>query len=254
METRGFTDGRTTANRPYEGVRAVVFDAVGTLITPEPDVVTVYHDIGRAHGSETTLATIGERFGRAFRETGRAGAGSADPHLTSEAAEREFWRAVVSSVFSDVPEPAATACFKALFAHFARPEAWRVFDDVAATLDELNRRGLTLAVASNFDSRLHAVFDGHAELAGITRRFVSSELGWRKPDGRFFHAVCDGLGCRPEQVLYVGDDPEADLAGAEAAGLPALLLRRGATEAEGGLSSLAQLPGRIDPTFDHDVT
>ena len=249
-----FRDRRRAAVRDFAGIRAVVFDAVGTLITPAPDVATVYRDIGCAHGSRKSIEAVSRLFGRAFRETSRRRSGASEPHTTNEAAERNFWRAVVSAVLDDLNEPAATACFDALFTYFGRPEAWRVFDDVPETIAALSRRGLTLAVASNFDARLHVVFDGHSILTPVARRFFSSEIGWRKPDTRFFAAVCDGLGLSPAQVLYVGDEPETDVEAAGAAGLRALLLRRGGVGGAGVVTELTQLPGRIDPTSVPDGT
>ena len=44
-------------------------------------------------------------------------------------------------------------------------------------------------MASNFDSRLHAVCEGHHVLHRISRRVVSSEIGHRKPGPQFFQAL-----------------------------------------------------------------
>ena len=172
--------------------RWVVFDAVGTLITPDPPVAEAYFQAGRAQGSRQTRDAVAARFREAFGGPLRA-TPPAGVHSTDEATERAFWRAVVAAVFDDLTGAAAERCFDALFDHFARPTAWRVYADVAPTLAALAALGLPVAVASNFDARLHGVFAGHRELEGIGRRFVSSELGWRKPDGRFFTAVCDRL-------------------------------------------------------------
>ncbi|HEX6984819.1 MAG TPA: HAD-IA family hydrolase, partial [Planctomycetaceae bacterium] len=231
-------------------IRAVVFDAVGTLITPEPSAGEAYHAVGRRHGSARDAGEVARRFAECFRATLRTDGG--DPHRTDEATERAFWRAVVAGVFDDLSADAAERCFQSLFAHFACPAAWRVFADVGPALRELHSRGRTLAVASNFDARLHGVFAGHPELAAIDRRFVSSEIGWRKPDRRFFAAVCDGLGRRPEEVLYVGDEPESDVAAASEAGLRSVLLRRGGPPGPGVLTDLAQLPPLLGPTSRSD--
>lgn len=227
-------------------VRAVVFDAVGTLITPDPQAGVAYHLAGRRHGSLRSEADVVRRFADAFRRTSRQA--SSEPHRTDEATEQAFWRQVVEVVFDDLPPHPADRCFGDLFEHFGRPEAWKVYPDVAPSLKELNRRGFTLAVASNFDARLHAVFDGHPDLAPIHRRFVSSELGWRKPDRRFFSAVGQGLGVQPDQILYVGDEPESDIAAATAAGFQALLLRRRGPKGTDVLTDLGQLVNRIGPT------
>lgn len=48
-----------------------------------------------------------------------------------------------------------------------------------------------------------------------------------KPAAGFFHAAVDSLGCKPEEVLMIGDDVEADINGALDAGLQACLVRTG---------------------------
>jgi putative hydrolase of the HAD superfamily len=48
--------------------------------------------------------------------------------------------------------------------------------------------------------------------------FASSELGWRKPAPEFFREIEARLGCEPEELLLVGDDPELDIVAARRAG------------------------------------
>jgi FMN phosphatase YigB (HAD superfamily) len=52
---------------------------------------------------------------------------------------------------------------------------------------------------------------------------TSAACGWRKPDSRAFEAVADELNVRLEDLIHVGDDPEAD-GGIEDAGGQAILL------------------------------
>lgn len=216
-------------------LRAVVFDAVGTLMTPDPPVREAYHRIGRRYGSRRSRDEVGRRFTAAFR--GRLSSTDAS-HRTDENAERTFWRSVVATVFDELPDSSIEPCFLELFEHFANPLSWRVYDDVEATLRQLLSRGKTVAVASNFDSRLHAVFERHPTLATIERRFVSSQIGWRKPDKRFFTTVCQALRCDSREVLYVGDEPLIDVAAATDAGLSAVLLRREGPLVPGVLTNL----------------
>ena len=49
------------------GVRAVVFDAVGTVIHPDPPAAEVYVEVGRRFGSRLGMADIVGRFAAAFR-------------------------------------------------------------------------------------------------------------------------------------------------------------------------------------------
>lgn len=48
---------------------------------------------------------------------------------------------------------------------------------------------------------------------------ISEEVGLAKPDPAIFHLALRRLQVRPGRALYVGDSPEYDLAGAQAAGL-----------------------------------
>ncbi len=48
-----------------------------------------------------------------------------------------------------------------------------------------------------------------------------------KPSPGFFHAAVATLGCRPQQVVMIGDDARSDIAGAIAAGLQGVLVKTG---------------------------
>ena len=48
---------------------------------------------------------------------------------------------------------------------------------------------------------------------------VSGELGYRKPHPLVFTRLIDQLGVEKNQILFVGDDPEPDITGAQEAGL-----------------------------------
>jgi putative hydrolase of the HAD superfamily len=147
-----------------------------------------------------------------------------EPGRTNEDYEQEFWRAVVQDVLPDVQD--LDACFAELFEHFARPDSWRCFPDVAPTLSDLERRGYRVVLASNFDARLHRVCDGLAELRDVRCRVISSQVGYRKTHRGFYLAVAAAAECAPSELLMVGDDLVNDVESARAAGLAAVHLRR----------------------------
>ncbi len=225
-------------NRRY---KCIAFDAVGTLIHPTPPPGEVYFQVGRRFGSRLCADEITRRFKQAFRDSERADFNGQSGLLlaTDEAREKERWRQIVADVIDDVAD--SNGCFAELFAHFASPQAWSCFDEVPAVLDELRARGYHLAIASNFDSRLHAVGDGIAALKSIDSRVISSEVGCRKPGRAFFEALVAAAGCRADEVLMVGDDPVNDIEGARQAGLGAILLNRRARPEEGQIGSLLEL-------------
>jgi GrpB-like predicted nucleotidyltransferase (UPF0157 family) len=55
---------------------------------------------------------------------------------------------------------------------------------------------------------------------------MSDEIGVAKPDARFFAAVLDRLGRRPDEVLYVGDRLDNDILPARHIGMFTVFIRR----------------------------
>jgi putative hydrolase of the HAD superfamily len=112
-----------------------------------------------------------------------------------------------------------------LFEHFADPGPWRVYPEVPARLEQWHRQGLRLAVVSNFDSRLPELLE-RLDLARWFRAVVvSSSAGAAKPDPFPFRQALQQLDLPATAAWHVGDSPE-DVAGARAAGLPCVLVRR----------------------------
>jgi putative hydrolase of the HAD superfamily len=202
-----------------DSIRAVFFDAVGTLIHPQPPAPAVYEHVGRRLGSRLSLEIIHDRFLAAFEQDELAD--RANDFRTSEEREVERWRHIVYSVLDDATD--REACFAELFAHFARPESWRCDAGAASTLHELAARGYSLGLASNYDKRLRSVVAGLAALKPLGDLIISSEVGWRKPAPAFFDALMRAVTMPAEQILFVGDDVVNDYEGARAAGMQAVL-------------------------------
>ncbi|MFJ6794149.1 HAD family hydrolase [Streptomyces sp. NPDC091268] len=104
--------------------------------------------------------------------------------------------------------------------------AWVLFPDVLPVLDALagsHRHG----VLSNSST---AAQDPKLRHLGVRDRFevlvCAAELGVSKPEAAAFLAACAELGLAPEEVVYVGDQPEIDARGARDAGLTAVWLDR----------------------------
>jgi putative hydrolase of the HAD superfamily len=138
--------------------------------------------------------------------------------------------------------PPSQTFFDELYARFATPDAWRVFEDVVPALDTLAARDLKLAVISNWDERLRPLLE-QLKLAGYFEVIVvSREVGAAKPARAIFDHAVRKLGLPPETVLHVGDSLSMDVRGAQAAGLSALRLNRAAGVAKAGqIKSLREL-------------
>jgi putative hydrolase of the HAD superfamily len=231
-------------------VRAVLFDAVGTLIHPDPPVSVAYANVARRFGIRLGEAEIGDRFREAFaqqEECDRLRGQSTSPER-----EIERWREIVADVFREAVPSAETRkrIFAELWRHFAQPNRWHVDQEAATCWQALAARGLTVAIASNFDDRLLEIARHIAPLDRAERLYISARIGHRKPAVEFFRFVERDLAVAPGELLFVGDDLENDYQGAKSVGWQAILLDRNvdriSTRDNAVISSLSELPDRID--------
>jgi putative hydrolase of the HAD superfamily len=95
------------------------------------------------------------------------------------------------------------------------------FADVLPALDRLRPR-----------YRLATLSNGNADLAriGIAHQFEVSlhaaRVGCAKPDPRAYKALADALTLRPQEILFVGDEPQADVVGPRVAGMKTVWVNR----------------------------
>ncbi len=199
-------------------IRAVLFDIGGTLIHPHPSVGAIYARVAGRHGVPVEPALIDRRFSQLWKEK----------KALRQPLERSWWRSLVTEIFSGHAFRDVEAVFDDLYDQFRRPDAWGIYPDVHATLSDLKSRGLILAVASNWDSRLPELLEKLGLARFFDRQFISFEMGLLKPEPAFFERILSELKLQPGEALHVGDDPEEDLAAAKAAGLKSYLLDRSA--------------------------
>ena len=102
--------------------------------------------------------------------------------------------------------------------------AWNVYDDTFQCLEELRIEGWRHVVLSNHVPELPRIVDCLGLTPYIDRIFNSAETGYEKPHPRAFQHVMESL--RPYGSIWMlGDNPVADIEGARAAGMNALLVR-----------------------------
>ncbi len=105
------------------------------------------------------------------------------------------------------------------------------YEDTIPVLERLRAAGLRIGILSNTPwGSPQEPWREEVTRHGLTERvdavLFCRDAGWRKPARPPFELLVNTLGVRPEECLFVGDEPRWDLAGAEGAGLPAVLLDR----------------------------
>lgn len=159
--------------------------------------------------------------------------------------------------------PAERLQIEACLAAFAwrAPADVSAFPDVFEILALLRDQGIKLGIVTNAyqPMLLRDVELEHHGLLGYFPdcRISAADVGYLKPHPQIFRAAMDLLDTTPEETVFVGDNPVADIAGAQAAGLRAVLrvkhpnqpLISGLVVPDGALNTLEELPGLLDEWY-----
>lgn len=179
--------------------------ALGHTVSPEALVV--------AEGEAKRLLSGGAMIDVAFEGSDEPGAAS--------------WGRTIATtlVRAGVPEAAVAGVLSALWKSHVALNLWsKVPDGLGDALDAFRATGGKVAIVSNSEGMLAALF----ERLGIARHFDlvadSGLLGIEKPDPRIFQYVLERFGVGPEAAVHLGDIVATDVLGARAAGIRHALL------------------------------
>lgn len=122
----------------------------------------------------------------------------------------------------------------ALLFRIATTDRLSPFPGTIALLDALKGK-VKLGIASNAQ-RLFTIPElTRFEMVRYFDAIVfSSELGVCKPDKRMFSAALEALSVQPERAVFVGDNLEADIGGAQNAGMKTVWINRGRGTGDAG--------------------
>ncbi len=213
--------------RPSGGgeIRAVLFDAAGTLIRPREEPGTVYARALSRRGIRLDPWRLDDAFRRVVRKAPPMAFPEA-PRRARPELERRWWRERVREVLraadATLRMPDFGTFFEEVFGFYAEPAAWEPLPGAREVPEALRRDGLRTAVLSNFDHRLPAILLGLGLAGAFDALLLPVGTGFAKPDPRAFHAAAGAVGVPASACVFVGDDPEADLSGARKAGMRAL--------------------------------
>jgi putative hydrolase of the HAD superfamily len=214
----------------------VLLDALGTLVeleTPSPHLVDELAARGVVVGADDARAAMLAEMAyyRAHHDEASDRARLADLRRRCAAVVQE--RLATALPLDDVLDALLAAV------------RFRPYPEVADVLARLREEGARLAVVSNWDVSLHDVLARTGLRPLVDAVVVSAEVGVAKPDPAIFRAALERLGAGPDGAVHVGDSVEADVAGARAAGLEAVLVARDGAAAPDGVRTVSDLSGLI---------
>jgi len=206
--------------------RAVLLDALGTIVRLEPPA----ERLRAALGGDLSAGAV-ERAMRAEMSFYRDRAHEARDADSLAALRRACAGLLTRELGREVSVEAMMSAIR-----------FRAYPDAAPALAGLRERGLTLVCVSNWDCSLPDVLEQVCLARYLKGAVASATAGHRKPDPAIFTAGLEVAECEPAEALVVGDTPAEDLAGAAAAGIPALLIdRRGGAAGVPVVSSLSEI-------------
>lgn len=218
--------------------RAILFDAMGTLLELEPPAPRLRAELARRFG-----VALG---GRACERAIAAEISYYRAHL-DEGRDRDsltgLRRRCAEALRAALPPTRELAAVDTAGLTQALLDSLRFgrFADAVPTLAALRRGGHRLVVVSNWDASLPDLL-GRLELAPLLDGSVTSaEAGARKPDAAIFTRALALVGVEPAAAIHVGDSVEEDVVGARNAGIEPVLLRRDGGTGPPGVRTIASL-------------
>ena len=191
-------------------VEAVLLDAGGVLVLPNPWAVT---SVLRAAGGIIEPADVTRLHYKAT--------------AAMDAARDGDWKRYNNVLINHAGVPPARVddVSAGLFELYTAPAAtlWNVVPDgLVADLKALAETGVEIAVVSNSDGTVEALL----RMLGVPIDIIidSSVVGFAKPQPEIFGFALEKLGVAPKHALHVGDTAWADVDGAHAAGVRPLHL------------------------------
>ena len=206
---------------------AYLFDLYGTLVDIHTDEnkpafwkqIASYYT---AHGAVWDTAALRETYRRlCAEETARL-----EARTPGAAVEIDLFR-VFRGLYTakNVTPDAGLLADTAWFFRQRSTTHLRAYAGAGELLTALRAAGRTVILLSNAQSCFTRPELKHLGLADcFDRIYISSELGFQKPDPRFFSAPARDLGLDAADCLMIGNDPICDVGGAAAVGMDAIYL------------------------------
>ena len=216
---------KTTTENQMGTIKAIFFDAAGTLFHLPLGVGYHYALVGEGIGLQLNATQLDRAFVKAWNSMPKR----APINGPRKNDDKDWWHDLVDLVLGEVApllsELDRDNFFEIAYEHFAEAGVWELYPEVLDVLEKLHPR-FQLAVVSNFDGRLRFILEQLGISKFFRHVFVSSELGADKPDPEIFRRALSVDDLPSDQALHVGDDPERDWKAASAAGLSVFHLDR----------------------------
>jgi REG-2-like HAD superfamily hydrolase len=205
-------------------LRAVFLDIGDTVLRANPSWEGVYTLALEEYGVSIGPDDLRDALRNVYHHGGWGFEGGFDP-----SPERSFRRTVEMDqrALSELKiGPLPEQFYRRLSELFMLVSSWHVFPDTIPALTALRDRGLVIGAVSNWIWQLPELLHSLNLVSQFDFVAASARVGFEKPQPEIFQHALREAGVRPEEALHVGDHLDADVAGAQAVGLAAVLIDR----------------------------
>jgi putative hydrolase of the HAD superfamily len=211
-------------------VRYISFDAGFTLIRPLKPVGFTYAQAAERFGYCLDPERVNDNFFRVWEKYNRAIRslrGQDNPQVDAEKSYL-WWKDIFfESLGIKIRSEDKSEMFDYCYSEFAKGTYWVILSGIKESLKLLLNRGYKLVVLSNWDDRLKRTLR-ELNLEGFfSDIFVSTRIGFAKPDPDAFGFVVSSLGIDKTEILHIGDSWFEDYYAARNAGLTAIWFKNG---------------------------
>jgi putative hydrolase of the HAD superfamily len=221
-----FTDSIPSATMRPTMIKAVFFDLYHTLLGYDPPREELQAQALKEFGVEVDAEALRRPLVVAdeyiYSEHARFSLGQ-----RSKEERMAVWAQYLRILLAEAGIEADDRLLKGLLGKLMEFEMNQVlFDDVLPTLNELRKRGLIVGLISNVDQDITSTLE-KLGLVDILQVVVTSlDTGFNKPSPEIFCEAAKRAGVLVDEAIFVGDQYQIDVVGANRAGMKGILIDR----------------------------
>ncbi len=205
-------------------ITTISFDAGGTILFNDPGIPEIFSRVARRRGHSINaqevspyLPALNEYYEQEYERNG------------------DFWCKHDQAVQIWLDMYALMARYahindsglpKAIYDEYLKACNWRIFKDVLPFLKYVKLKKYKTVIVSNWDATLENLIRSLGLLPYFNEVIASAAVGTRKPEPAIFEIALERMQCRADEMIHIGDLPQADGDGPSRCNIMPLIIDR----------------------------
>ena len=205
-------------------ITTISFDIGGTILFADPGIPEIFARVAQKRGHDVQiddvtpyLPAINEYYEHEYARNGDFWC-KHDQAVQIWLDMYALMATYVNIDDSDLPE--------AIYHEYLKACNWTIYNDVLPFLNYLKKNHYKTVVVSNWDATLENLIRSLDLLPFFDEVVASAAVGCRKPEPAIFEIALERMQCRPEEMIHIGDLPQADGDGAYRCNITPIIIDR----------------------------